>query len=89
MTDQVLINAVIPLLFTYGRYQQDHACRDRALQWMECLPAENNTITKGFMKAGVRNDNAHDSQALLQLKKNYCDNRRCLDCAIGNKLLKS
>ena len=89
MIDNILINTVIPTLFTYGFLLNETVYKDRALQWMEQVTAEKNTITKGFVAIGVANKNAFDSQALLQLKNNYCNKKRCLECAIGNKILRS
>jgi hypothetical protein len=88
MADNILINTVIPILFTYGLFHGDSILKDRALQWMEQIAAEKNNITKGFETIGVSIKTAFDSQALIQLKNEYCNNKRCLECAIGNKLLR-
>jgi hypothetical protein len=50
---------------------------------------EKNAITRKWQELGVSNKNAADSQALIELKQQYCDPKRCLECAIGNHLLKS
>ena len=89
MIDNILINTIIPTLFTYGYLLNEAPYKDRALQWMEQVAAEKNSITKGFEAIGVTNLNAFDSQALLQLKNNYCTKKRCLECAIGNKILRT
>ena len=60
---------------------------DKALTWLEQIDAEENKITIGFKEIGVPVLSAFDSQALLELKKEYCDAKRCLDCAVGNYLL--
>jgi Protein of unknown function (DUF2851) len=78
----LLINAFIPLLYAYGH-------RDKALQWLGELKAEKNHILRGWAARGVVVNDAAGSQALLELKKEYCDKRRCLDCAIGRHLLRS
>ena len=88
MADNILINTVIPILFTYGLLYGDSILKDRALQWMEQITAEKNNITNGFRAIGVTIKTAFDSQALIQLKNNYCNSKRCLECAIGNKLLR-
>lgn len=51
------------------------------------LSPENNSITKPFQQAGIENKTAWDSQALIQLKNEYCDQKRCLQCAVGNSIL--
>ncbi len=50
--------------------------------------AESNSITKGFQQLGIENKNAFDSQALIELKNEYCNKKRCLDCGVGNAILK-
>lgn len=88
MTDNILINTIAPLLFAYGDYYEENKYKDRALQWIEQTRAERNTITDGFHRLGIGNNNARDSQALIELKNQYCDKKKCLDCAIGNTILK-
>jgi hypothetical protein len=88
MIRNLLINTIIPLLFAYGHQRQEQAYKDRALQWLQELEAEENTITRGFQQWGIANQNAFESQALIELKNMYCDHKRCLDCAVGNALLK-
>lgn len=84
----IIINSFVPLLFTYGELQQEEGYKHKALQWLEELPAEKNQVTRGFEALGIRNTNAFYSQALYQLKRSYCEKKRCLDCAIGNKLIR-
>ena len=55
---------------------------------LENLPSENNAILQHFKNAGVNIKTAFNSQALLQLKKKYCNEKKCLNCAIGIKILK-
>ena len=89
MTDNILINTVCSVLFTYGHFHKEQKYKDRAIGWLEEIAAESNSITKGFHRLGLENKNARDSQALLELKNEYCSKKKCLDCAIGNALLKS
>ncbi|MGG9962663.1 DUF2851 family protein [Ferruginibacter sp. SUN106] len=88
MIDNILINTVVPVLFAYGLYHKENSYKEKALQWLTEIAAEKNAITKGFVALGIENANAFDSQALIQLKNEYCNKKRCLDCAVGNKLLK-
>ncbi|MCF6170303.1 MAG: DUF2851 family protein [Bacteroidales bacterium] len=85
----LLINTVVPFTFVYGKQTASEAMTDKALQWLEEIKAENNNITCNFTDRGIRPRNAMQSQALIQLKNNYCDKKRCLDCRIGYLLLKS
>lgn len=89
MISNVFINTVIPILFAYGHYQKENLYKDKALKWLEEITAEKNTITEGFASLQLQNKTAFDSQAFIQLKNEYCDKKRCLDCAVGNKLLRN
>jgi hypothetical protein len=89
MIDNILINTIVPIIFSYGLYHKENSYKERALQWLSEIRPEKNAVTKGFELLGIENKNAFDSQALLQLRNGYCNKKRCLDCAIGNKLLKS
>ena len=88
MIDNILINTVVPVLFAYGHYHGENSFKDKALQWLEEIKAEKNSITHGFTSLRVANKNAFDSQALIQLKNEYCSKKRCLECGIGNSILK-
>ena len=78
----LLINTLIPMRFAYAQKQWG-TTDEKILEWIQTLPAERNSITKGFSKLGVTLQSALDSQSLLQLKNYYCDKKRCLRCAIG------
>lgn len=89
MTDSIIINTVVPVLFAYGEYHKEEKSKDKALKWLEETAAESNSITQGFEQLGIENKNAFDSQALIELKNEYCNNKRCLECGVGNVLLKT
>jgi len=83
----ILINAVVPFLFCYAYQKSDEDLKEKALQLLEQLPAERNAIIMGWQQLGIKCESAFDSQALLQLKKQYCDEKKCLRCRIGHKVL--
>ncbi|MBS1606718.1 MAG: DUF2851 family protein [Bacteroidetes bacterium] len=83
----ILINAFVPVLFAYGWLRGEPALREKAFRWLNEVTAEKNSIIIKWQRLGVGVMNAADSQSLLELKKHYCDDRRCLDCAIGRSLL--
>jgi len=85
----LLINTIVPFLFVYGKLKHDHHMQQKSVDWLEQIKAEQNSITRKFSKIGLKPKNAMHSQAVLQLKQHYCDYKRCLDCRIGNELLKS
>ncbi len=84
----LLINTVIPALFAYGITNREDKWKTLSLQWLQDIPGEKNAVTKKWVAAAVSNDAAFDSQALIELQKNYCYNKRCLECAVGNKLMR-
>ncbi len=83
----LLINTIIPFTFVYGKQTASDALMEKAVNWLEQIKAENNVIIRNFKDRGIKAENAMQSQALLQLKNNYCDKKRCLDCRIGYLLL--
>ena len=88
MVHNIIINTIVPVLFTYGLYHKDQPVKDKALNWLAEINAEKNNLIKSWQQLGITAEHAYDSQALIELKTQYCDNRKCLDCAIGNALLK-
>ncbi|QNA43029.1 DUF2851 family protein [Lacibacter sediminis] len=88
MIDNLLINTVIPLLYVYADDQHNEGTKEKAIQWLQQMPKEKNSITQQWETAGATHQSAFDSQALLYLKKNYCTAKRCLQCAVGNSILK-
>ena len=89
MMENILINTIIPMIFAHGHHQDNQPLKERALDWLSQIPAEANMISQGFSRLGIPIFNAFDSQACIQLKKQYCDCRRCLECGVGGKLLRS
>ncbi len=85
----IIINTVVPILFAYGKSVSDDSYTDRALYFLELMKPEKNRIVRTFEEAGVVAHNAFDTQAIIQLKKEYCDKRECLSCRIGHALLSS
>jgi hypothetical protein len=88
MVNNILINTVIPVLFAYGLYHDDERHKNKAIAWLEEISSEKNMITRGFEKLNFTSSSSFDSQALIQLKNVYCNNKRCLECAIGNAILR-
>lgn len=84
----LVINTIVPFLFYYGKQKNTERYQNRAFQLLESLPAESNTILDGWRDLGVAARHAYQSQALIHLKTRYCDAKRCLECAIGNAILK-
>ena len=87
MIRSILINTVAPALMSYSRHRADERYASRATELLRDLPAENNKIIRGWDKLGFSASNAGQSQALIQLKQEYCDRSRCTDCTIGCSIL--
>lgn len=85
----ILINTVIPFLYAYGIHRADERLCDRATCFLEALKAENNHVTRLWSGAGLPVYTAADSQALLQLQKEYCDRKDCLRCRFGYEYLRN
>lgn len=86
--DLLLINVVCPVLFLYGIEKGLDIYRERAISLLCKIKPEKNTIISHWNTVGMSADNAMDSQSLLQLRKEYCDKKRCLECSIGNRIVK-
>jgi hypothetical protein len=88
MAENIVINTIVPVLFSYAFYNSDEQLKDKCLQWLAALSAEKNSITNKWTSFKVSNANAMESQALIELKNNYCNEKRCLECSVGNRLLR-
>ena len=85
----LLINTVVPRLFAYGLHNKRPEYCERATRLLESIPPEKNTIVTTFYNAGITVRHAGDSQALIQLKREYCEKKKCLYCRIGFRMLKT
>ena len=86
--DSLLINAISPLLFCYGRYKDCESTAEKGLALLEQLKAEDNRFVRDWQAAGVRCQNAADTQALLQLTTAYCLRRDCIRCRLGYEYIR-
>ena len=84
----LMINTAIPMLFAYGRHTTKEVLCDRAFDFLEQLKAENNHIIRMWQQVGLPVKTAGDSQALIQLKKEYCNKKECLRCRFGYEYLR-
>lgn len=85
--DVLIINTVVPLLFSYGKKIDNQDLIDRAISFLENIKSESNSIIKQFANYGLNAENASQSQAIIQLKREYCEKRKCLFCRIGYQFL--
>jgi hypothetical protein len=85
----IFLNTLVPFLFSYGNQKGLSVFRERALNFLDKLPAERNSLIDGWVRLGISCRSASHSQGLLELKNNYCDAKKCLQCSIGNSILRS
>lgn len=83
----LIINAVIPVAFAYADYKGDFELKETIVVMMEQLPPENNRIIRNWNDTGVKVESAADTQALIQLYRNYCEPKKCLRCRVGHAVL--
>ncbi len=89
MISNIIINTAAPMVFAYGLHHKNEDYKTKALRWLDEVPAETNVITTGFKNLTITIKSAFDSQSLIELKTQYCEGKRCLQCAVGNSILKS
>lgn len=85
----IAINAAIPFIYAYGRSRGTEELCTRAVEMLQCLKPENNSKVTVFTSAGVKCPDAFTSQALVELRREYCEARKCLYCRIGHRMLAS
>jgi hypothetical protein len=83
----IILNSIVPFMFAYGSSRANETLKDKALSILESMKPEKNKVVDCFGKSGVTADSAFFSQAMVQLKTQYCDKRKCLYCHIGAKVL--
>ncbi|MBK8698684.1 MAG: DUF2851 family protein [Saprospiraceae bacterium] len=86
LKDRLIINAILPVLYTYAHITGQEALRIKCLDFLTDLKVEKSAVVTKMLERGFRADHALDTQALLELKKGYCDQKRCLMCPIGSYL---
>lgn len=87
--NSIIINAVVPILLAYGQWMADEEMCEHAISLLEAIPTESNRYMDYWINCGITNRNAFDSQALLQLYKEYCEPHKCMNCRIGCWIVKN
>ncbi|MCE7700240.1 MAG: DUF2851 family protein, partial [Methanobacterium paludis] len=85
--ENIIINTVVPVVFVYGEHSARQELKDRSLEMLEHLHPENNRKIRDWKEVKIAAENAFETQALLELRKEYCEKKNCLNCQIGNKIL--
>lgn len=84
----LLINVVAPLLYTYALLHSDHDMKQSALDLLLSLPPEKNAIVRSWQQLGFKPKDSAGSQALIHLKKEYCERNECMRCRFGALILR-
>ena len=87
--DILLINTIIPFLFIYGKSKGKRELQEKALELLEKIKPEKNSLLSNWIDLGFKPQSAFESQALIHLKNNYCNHKKCLNCQIGDYLIKN
>ncbi len=88
LIEKIMINTIIPFVRAYQSKRGKQQQLQYLDEWTSEMKSEYNSIVTGFSNIGMAPRNMEDSQGLLELKKSYCDQLKCLDCAIGRYLLR-
>lgn len=78
--DVIIINAVIPILYIYGKHRNDNRLCSKAEELLYQLKSEENSIVRRWKEKGIAVECAADSQAILQLDRKYCRTNNCAEC---------
>ena len=87
--DIIIINAIVPTLYVYGKQRSNPALCEKAEDYLHDLKREENSITRRWEENGVTVSCAADSQALIQLNKRYCSANNCINCKFAYHYIKS
>lgn len=87
-TENIIINTVVPMLVLFSQELKRPDLMDRAISFMEKIKPEDNEIIRQWADLGIKAQHALDSQALLEQYNNFCQPKKCLNCEIGNKILR-
>lgn len=85
--DLVIVNTIVPIFFTYNQQIGKDVSED-LISLLQSLPVEKNNVITKFSEIGVKVHSAFETQSLLQLKSEYCNQQKCLQCAVGLDFLK-
>ncbi|MBL7883579.1 MAG: DUF2851 family protein [Bacteroidia bacterium] len=87
--NNIIINTIVPFVFMYGKHKNDDNYTQKSVSYLQNIKAEKNTIIKNWKDIGLKINTAYEAQAFIQLKNEYCSQKKCLKCSIGNYLLKN
>lgn len=83
----LILNVVIPILYSYAYAMNDEDLMNQTYELLRMVNPEDNKVVRQWIAAGITPANAQESQSLLTLKAEWCDQKKCLLCTIGNQLI--
>jgi hypothetical protein len=83
----LMINVVVPLAHAWAMARGDDQATAVAVERLQAMKPERNSIVEMFERAGVECRDAFTSQALIELRRCYCETRKCLYCRLGHRML--
>ena len=86
--EMIILNCFVPFVWWFGTYKNDEIMKEKAIDVLHLLKPESNSIITKWNKIGVNIKNAYDSQALLEIYNEFCSQKKCLSCTVGNKIIK-
>ncbi|RAR47528.1 DUF2851 family protein [Flavobacterium lacus] len=84
--DLLILNCILPIKFAYG-HANGNVMPEELIALASEIPSEKNSVIEKFNHFGLISKNSYHSQSFLQLKNEYCATNKCLNCAIGQKLI--
>ena len=85
--NSIIINTIVPILFAYAKRKNNDELQEKSVHLLESCAAEDNSIVRNWQEMGFTATSAYQTQALIQLQKQYCQTKKCLYCRFGHKLL--
>ncbi|GAC1384128.1 MAG: DUF2851 family protein [Ginsengibacter sp.] len=86
--NNIIINTIVPMIYAYSHFHKNDELKEKAISWLDDIEGDRNSIIYGFKALSISIKNAFDSQAMIQMKNEYCNEKLCLKCSIGNALIK-
>jgi hypothetical protein len=83
----LVINAVIPFLFIYGKMTANENLKDRSLNWLNQIPPERNRLIRRWEQWGFKPTSAYYTQGIIQMMNTCCNQKKCINCSIGAQII--
>jgi hypothetical protein len=87
--NRLMVNVIAPLIFAFGIEKDNERLKSLALNFWMIAEPEKNGITDFWKSKGLIAQSALESQGMIELNTCYCNQRKCLNCALGNHMIKN